>query len=138
MRKHFSHTPGHNLLFISTSVAHSLAELRCSYDKKIQGPRDLPLQSVTALQTESLSAPSIVSTASDSINSADWNGETMADNPPEFADMDCGGVTEIIADETEDLNIVVDGMEGLTAIEIREVQEFPLTNLRPFSIDRCF
>jgi hypothetical protein len=89
-----------------------------------------------------LLTPFIVSKASDLRNSVDWNGETVPDTPPKIADMNCGGVTEIIAEETEDLNIVVDGMEELTAIEIREVQEFPLTTLRsgPFStgIDHCF
>ena len=130
MRKHFSHTPGHNPLFISTSVALRLAELCHSYDKKMQDPRDIHMRSVPVLQNESLGSASITPVASDSGNNAERNDQgTLGNNPPDIAHTDCG-VTEIVVDETNDLDIVVDGMEGLTAIEICEVQEFPLTSLQ--------
>ena len=136
MRKHFSHTPGHNPLFTSTSMIRTLANLHASYN--LQQP--LPLSStVLHPTTDGWTAPPSdkfnndgfgaepppdLSTGTSTTTSEEshWQEQlqsTSADRPEDTTVDDAGTGTE------EDLDLVVDGMEGLSAIEICEVEHFP-------------
>jgi hypothetical protein len=129
MRKHFSHTPGHNPLFTSTSMVRTLANLHASYN--LQQPL---LLSSTVLHstTDGWTAPPSDEFNNDGFGANEprpdpseeshWQGQlqsTSADRPEDTTVDDAGTGTE------EDLDLVVDGMEGLSAIEICEVEHFP-------------
>jgi len=116
--KHFSHTPNHNPLFTSTSTVQILTNLHASYNLQIQLPLTTPV-----LYPEPDEG---ISPTFDTLNGLHDEILSEMPRPPPSTPTASEEPEDIIEDtSSEDLNLVINGMEGLSAIEICEVEPFP-------------